>query len=358
MAAGRQMCLDLGGRPYRQVEMYVWRDLRFKALSDDGKLLWLHLETTPAHQTIACEGLMECNAFTMARYLGWLNGDLSGVQAAVDRVRAALQPIADLGWVACDVGAELVLLPHAIRRHPPANPNVLTQWIRALRSVPQSVLRAQWVRSAAEALRQRFGRDDARAIAVGTILQSMQQHAQAIDAAEGEQRQATGFYRGYGAGGDDHVSTAIAAWSSGATAEHKPRKSRSPRKAKPKPEDPPAHFTARQRELWAKFRTVRFIVPGAGEQTVWENVANPVGLCERLGGDGYPNVDAGLIDRLAAWTHEKPTHAKPRLNLFLINRFGATQERGGTRPGSPAAAALGSGAAPRASAERPLNERM
>ena len=97
-----------------------------------------------------------------------------------------------------------------------------------------------------------------------------------------------------------------------------------------KPTEPPEDFTARQREVWEAMRTAQFKVPGAGQQTVWENVKDPVGLARDLGGPGYPAVDVGLIHRLASWSQESPRRKK-KLNLFLRNRFSATQERGGSR---------------------------
>lgn len=344
-------------RSFRPVEPYVWQDQRFRALPDDVKLVWLHLLTTPSHDRFRCEGLVESTLHDVARYLGWVNGCVSdAVVGGMERAEVAVHALADLGWVEVDRGVGLMLLPRAVLHNPPANVNVLRHWLTALGRVPRSLLRVHWVVGAAEALRERFGRRDGRVLALAPVLASLQSRARDTAAAEGTQATAVrGVYRGYAPQEDDHVRAALEP-ARGRRAPADPSGAPPAKRRRPAPEkvaEAPADFTARQRALWEAFRHERFVIPGAGEQTVWDNVRDPVGLCRRLGGDGYPNVDVGLVARLAAWTHAHPDRAKVRLDQFLVNRFGATQERGGVRPGSPAAQP----AAPRASAARPLDER-
>jgi hypothetical protein len=344
------MPLEYTGRLFRRVELYLWQDPRFRAFHDDTKLIWLHLLTSPAHGRIRCEGLlMECTYVDVARYMGWANGDVDQYASAVERVQGAFQTLAAMGWIEIDLRAEVVLLPQAVKHNPPSNPNVLTQWLNALGSVPPSLLRVHWVRTAAEAVRHRYGKGDARVKVLTTIQQSLKHHARDIATQDSAQRETSGIYVGYQPGDDDHVKEALATWRSGPPKQERPKRTR---KAVEKQETVPEHFNKRQRDLWDKFCTVKFRVPGKGEQTVWENVPDPVRLCENLGGDGFPAVPLILVDRLAAWSSESPK-AKQKLNQFLLNNFRSVQERGGVLKGAEL-----SNAKPRASAQRPLDERI
>ncbi|MCP4599097.1 MAG: helix-turn-helix domain-containing protein [Proteobacteria bacterium] len=103
------------------------------------------------------------------------------------------------------------------------------------------------------------------------------------------------------------------------------------KKIKPsKPTDPPGTLSERQKDIFTALQKALFYVSGRGDRTGWEAVSDPVGLAERLGGDGYLNVNdpPSLIHRLAAWTQANKNKAKKDIGRFLTNTFSREANQG------------------------------
>lgn len=118
--------------------------------SDDARLLGLYLLTSP-HRNL--EGLFWCPRAYMSGDLQWLPERLA-------------QPLAELradGFLKYDDAGEVALLPKALKYNRPANPNMITAILRAIMTVPETSLDADFLASAekyceplAERLRERF----------------------------------------------------------------------------------------------------------------------------------------------------------------------------------------------------------
>lgn len=84
----------------------------------------------------------------------------------------------------------------------------------------------------------------------------------------------------------------------------------------------------------ASMKSEKFVVPGAGEQTIWDNAKRPLSLAEKLE-DACPSVDVpALIVKLAGWTVANPKRAKRDLGRFVWNI--ATKEQDKPRIGGVA----------------------
>jgi len=97
----------------------------------------------------------------------------------------------------------------------------------------------------------------------------------------------------------------------------------------PGPPPPPPGASDRLRAIYHAMQTVQFTVPGAGEQTMWENIGNKrgVGLAAKLD-DSCPNVDvAALVNKLAGWTYANPRKAKRDLGRFIWNAAVRDQDK-------------------------------
>jgi hypothetical protein len=109
---------------YRKIDPRIWNDERFRALTDDGKLVFLFLLT---HPSMTALGAMRATIPGLAAELGW----------PIRRFRDAILPAAQSGMVEVDEGASFVGLPKFLRYNEPESPNSVKSWIAALDLIPE-----------------------------------------------------------------------------------------------------------------------------------------------------------------------------------------------------------------------------
>lgn len=114
---------------YRCVEIRVWNDEKFVALTERAKLLWLFLLTHP--NTRAYPGLFSFSVSETAERFGWTTSETTRLLDEVTTRKMARH----------DANLRLLLLPNAIKSNPPASPNAAKAWGRALREFPVCALR-------------------------------------------------------------------------------------------------------------------------------------------------------------------------------------------------------------------------
>lgn len=131
---------------YRKVHVSLWNDDAFPFMSDDGKLVVLHLMTGPYSNAL---GLYKCSLGALADELRW---DL-------ERYRQAFQEAEDAGFVEYDPHLLVVYLPRFLADNPPANPNVLAGWVKKWEELPKSRLKDAFLQEL-EAHLSEFGARD------------------------------------------------------------------------------------------------------------------------------------------------------------------------------------------------------
>lgn len=328
----------MASRRYAQIECFLHKDERFLALDHPTRLTWTYLLGNSSK--VFCPGLVEGSCLTIAKYLYWpLRVSESqkftrSVNSAVECIKALVK----MGWVEHDLQAELFWLPHAVRHNIPENPNMLIGWLKKLPEFPTSPLTWEWVKVARQDLAKALGRDDSRAKLIDAVYRS---GLQRLPKEPPYPKKEKGFWNGYPEGypnlvGDLGVNPLLTI----------KRKSKSKSKVAPdgrdeptlpgleqgkKTKEPPSHFSKRQRDLWTIFLSEKFWVKGRGELTPWEGIQDPVAICEKLGGDGYKEIDLDLMYRLSAWTFAHKPKTRENLGSFLTSCFGAEKTRAAKR---------------------------
>lgn len=125
---------------YRKVDVRMWGDAKFAALSSRGKFLWFRLLTGP--ETIALPGVIPVGPGALAEALGW----------SLEETRDAFRELLGNGMVRADFETRLVFLPRALRYNPPAAPNVVISWRAPFDALPECALKAEILRVFADGL--------------------------------------------------------------------------------------------------------------------------------------------------------------------------------------------------------------
>jgi hypothetical protein len=112
---------------YRNVQCRIWSDKRFKALSDEGKLLFLYVLTHPQQTSV---GAFRATAEGLAAELGWKPATVS----------KRFQECSEM--VSYDPDGPLVALPNFLDHNKPANGNVVKGWRAAFDDLPECDLRS------------------------------------------------------------------------------------------------------------------------------------------------------------------------------------------------------------------------
>jgi hypothetical protein len=279
---------------YACIVRAIWNDDKFPFVSDDCQLAFFHLCTTPLGSQF---GLFKSGLGGLADDKRW----------PVERYREAFHEGIGEGFWEYDEKHLLVWIPRFPVYNPPNSKNVVISWGRQWKELPDCELKTKCyhvLKGVCDGKGDAFAKAFAMAFGMAPVLYTGSETETEAETGEGEKGR------------------------------EQERKRPAPSPAQlldTKPTEPPKDFTARQREVWKALRTAQFKVPGAGQQTAWENAKDPVGLARDLGGPAYPAVDVNLIYRLASWSQESPKRKK-KLNLFLRNRFSASQEKGGGPP--------------------------
>ncbi len=119
---------------YRKVEVRLWCDERFRALSSippSGQGLYIYLKTGP--HTGPIPGVFRAGRAGLAEELGWPQEDF-------DRV---FQEVSNLGMARADWRARLVFIPTEISSNLPQSPNVVASWAGEWRLLPECDLKLE-----------------------------------------------------------------------------------------------------------------------------------------------------------------------------------------------------------------------
>lgn len=119
---------------YRKIDPRIWNDEKFRAMSDNGKLLFFLLLTHP-HMTS----------------LGAMRGTLAGLGAELgwsEKVfRQAFQEAFSRGLVKYSEIAAFIWLPNFINYNKPENPNVFKSWESSFDLIPECELKNELIQS-------------------------------------------------------------------------------------------------------------------------------------------------------------------------------------------------------------------
>lgn len=157
---------------FRKVDPRIWGDAKFRALTDDGKLLFLYLIT--GLEVTSLPGLVVIGRMALAETLGW---SLDRLDAAWCGEETELgRSVEKSGMARADWPARVVFIPNAGKYQAPENPNVVRSWRGHFDLVPDSDLKADCLRALStflgaftEPFRKAF-RD-----AFGTLLEDLPQ---------------------------------------------------------------------------------------------------------------------------------------------------------------------------------------
>src|SRR5215510_3712428 len=124
---------------YRKIDVKIWNDEKFCALSDDGRLTFLFLLT---HPSLTALGAMRATLTGLAAELGW----------SPKRLRVALAPALASGMIEVNERASYLGLPRFLRYNEPEAPNSVKAWRNALDLIPECDQKRALVRRCREYL--------------------------------------------------------------------------------------------------------------------------------------------------------------------------------------------------------------
>ena len=130
---------------YRKISVRIWNDEKFRALSDDGKLLFLFILTNPNMTSI---GAMRASVESLAGELRWtverVSATLSegfrepssnGSRMVVEGFREGLNNLVEFDTNSC-----CLCVPNFLKYNRPENPNVVKGWENILDLIPECEL--------------------------------------------------------------------------------------------------------------------------------------------------------------------------------------------------------------------------
>jgi len=150
---------------YRKVDPRIWNDAKFRALSNNGKLVFFFLLTHP-HMTAI--GAMRSSIPGLAAEIGWTS----------EAFREAFVEALAKGMAEHDEKASLMWLPNFLRYNPPESPNVIKAWVGSLELLPECDLLSRVVTASvafAKGLSKGFAEALPEAFAKGMPYQEQEQ---------------------------------------------------------------------------------------------------------------------------------------------------------------------------------------
>jgi hypothetical protein len=118
---------------YRRVDSRIWIDAKFRALSDDAKLVFFRLLTDSGTTSF---GALVVDFMGMASRSGWVP----------DRYRRGIKELTEAGMAKGDEGAGLIVIPNYLKYNMPDNINVVLSWRLLWDTIPECPLR-NWLYS-------------------------------------------------------------------------------------------------------------------------------------------------------------------------------------------------------------------
>ena len=129
------------GRPklsrYRNIHCLIWNDDKFPFLSDDARLVWFHLFTNPITTPI---GIYKASLSGLAEEIHW----------PLARYKKAFAECSRNLLVRFDERCHVVLFPQFFKWNKPANPNVLSSWVKCYEELPNCDLKIESIQSIRE----------------------------------------------------------------------------------------------------------------------------------------------------------------------------------------------------------------
>ena len=115
---------------YRKVSVELWNDEKFRALSDDGKLVFIFCIT---HPNMTPLGAMRANLPGLAAELGWVPERLSkGFREGLSK-----------GMVELDEKASCIGCPNFLKHNRPESPNVVRSWVMSATLIPECPIKTR-----------------------------------------------------------------------------------------------------------------------------------------------------------------------------------------------------------------------
>ena len=130
---------------YSKIYRKIWLDARFRALSDDGKILFLFLLTCPDSGTMP--GLLRMGKAGLAESLDWAPSRLAKAlpevfaEAFQKAFQEGLPKAFPKALAIADWEARLVYLPNALKYNLPQSPNVVLSWSDQWDALPECELK-------------------------------------------------------------------------------------------------------------------------------------------------------------------------------------------------------------------------
>ena len=125
---------------YRKIDVRIWNDAKFNALSTPGKLGFFLLLT---HPNMTILGAMRGTPAGLAAELEAINDGIGdGIRDGIgDGFRHAFSDIFAKGMAEYDPEGRLIALPNFIKYNPPTAPNSVKSWVSALEFIPECRLK-------------------------------------------------------------------------------------------------------------------------------------------------------------------------------------------------------------------------
>jgi hypothetical protein len=345
---------------YSKISQAMQDSVEFRSLTRHEKLIWYHILCAKT----VCTGIVNQGVFDVALYNGYVDVDEPDkIKEGMEFIKHIFEKLERYNWIKYDNVAKLILLPKRLKHDLPPNYNVMISRLKALRQTPKSHLREQWILHMHTYLLEAYSSNDARYRVVDILINMIEEsdsessealvntnddtqsetiketvHTEKINGLNNILEQLPKRF------GDSREQRAESREQKAESREQrektelvqKTKKSSTPTRTKKKriikTKTPLEDVSPRWLEMWEAMMTAKFHVPGDGLQTIWENVSDPIELCSRLSGPGYPSVEIALIHRLANWTIDNKQRSKRHLGRFLLNRFSAEQDKP-KRPG-------------------------
>jgi hypothetical protein len=127
-------------RRFRKIDPRIWNDAKFRALSDQAKLLFFFILT---HQHLTAMGAMRASTAGLAEELGW----------EMKAFREAFQELLAKGLVKFDKKASCLVVKNFLKYNPPENPNVVKGWRKADDLIPECELKTELIQNVKDFLK-------------------------------------------------------------------------------------------------------------------------------------------------------------------------------------------------------------
>ncbi len=166
---------------YRKIDPRIWNDIKFRALSDESKLVFLFVLT---HPHLTSLGAMRASVPGLAAELGW----------KPEAFREAFREALAKGLLEHDETASFVWAPRFLRYNGPESPNVVKSWVSSLDLLPECKLKdkvVQQVNCFVEALPEAFRKALPEAFAKSMPNQEQEQEQEQEQQREGARERAT-----------------------------------------------------------------------------------------------------------------------------------------------------------------------